>query len=30
LLDRHTLEAVHVSLGTELVIRDSTAPAALI
>ena len=25
LLDRHTLEAVHVSLGTELVIRDSTA-----
>lgn len=28
LLDRHTLEAVHVSLGTELVIRDSTAPAA--
>lgn len=27
LLDRHTLEAVHVSLGTELVIRDSTAAA---
>ncbi|WP_020524247.1 LacI family DNA-binding transcriptional regulator [Catelliglobosispora koreensis] len=27
LLERHTLEAVHVSLGTELVIRDSTAPA---
>ena len=25
LLDRHTLEAVHVSLGTELVVRDSTA-----
>ena len=28
LLDRHTLEAVHVSLGTELVIRDSTARRA--
>ncbi|MBV1855953.1 LacI family DNA-binding transcriptional regulator [Catellatospora sp. NEAU-YM18] len=27
MLERHTLEAVHVSLGTELVIRDSTAPA---
>jgi LacI family transcriptional regulator len=29
LLDRHTLEAVHVSLGTELVIRDSTARVTL-
>lgn len=25
-LERHALEAVHVSLGTELVIRDSTGP----
>ncbi|WP_155335111.1 LacI family DNA-binding transcriptional regulator [Acrocarpospora corrugata] len=28
LLDRHTLEALHVSLGTELIIRGSTGPAA--
>jgi len=26
LLERHTLEALHVSLATELVIRDSTGP----
>ena len=28
LLDRHTLEALHVQLATELVVRDSTAIAA--
>ncbi|MEU6720130.1 substrate-binding domain-containing protein [Nonomuraea sp. NPDC046802] len=28
LLSRHTLEALHVSLGTELVVRGSTGPAA--
>lgn len=27
LLNRHTLEALHVSLGTELIVRDSTGPA---
>ncbi|GAA2215575.1 LacI family DNA-binding transcriptional regulator [Nonomuraea monospora] len=27
LLSRHTLEALHVSLGTELVVRGSTGPA---
>jgi LacI family transcriptional regulator len=26
LLDRHELEALHVELGTELIVRDSTAP----
>ena len=26
LLDRHTLEALHVSLATELIVRDSTGP----
>jgi LacI family transcriptional regulator len=25
-LDRHTLDALHVSLGTELIVRDSTGP----
>ncbi|GAA3584983.1 LacI family DNA-binding transcriptional regulator [Nonomuraea rosea] len=28
LLSRHTLEALHVSLGTELIVRGSTGPAA--
>jgi LacI family transcriptional regulator len=28
LLDRHELEALHVELATELVIRESTGPAA--
>ena len=27
LLDRHELEALHVELATELVVRDSTGPA---
>jgi LacI family transcriptional regulator len=27
ILERHTLEALHVSLGTELIIRGSTGPA---
>ena len=26
LLDRHTLEALHISLATELIVRDSTGP----
>ena len=28
-LERHTLDALHVSLGTELIIRESTGPAPL-
>jgi LacI family transcriptional regulator len=28
LLDRHRLEALHVELSTELVIRESTGPAS--
>ncbi|WP_307565614.1 LacI family DNA-binding transcriptional regulator [Streptosporangium lutulentum] len=27
LLSRHTLEALHVSLGTDVIVRDSTGPA---
>jgi LacI family transcriptional regulator len=28
LLDRHRLDALHVELATELIVRDSTGPAA--
>ena len=27
LIDRHRLDALHVELATELIIRDSTGPA---
>jgi LacI family transcriptional regulator len=30
LLERHQLEALHVELATELIVRDSTAPPSAV